>query len=56
MDKDRITGSAKKIMGSVRKTIGRANGDAKLASAGEVEEIEGKVQSTYGSFKDTRKN
>jgi len=30
MDKDRIAGSAKKIKGSVKETIGKATGDTKL--------------------------
>jgi hypothetical protein len=30
MDKDRIAGAAKKIKGSIKETIGKATGDAKL--------------------------
>lgn len=55
MDKDRIVGSAKEIKGSVKKAIGEATGDAKLQSEGEAEEIEGKVQNAFGSFKDALK-
>lgn len=52
MNKDRIVGSAKKIKGSVKKTIGKVTGDAKLQSEGEAEKIEGKVQNAFGGFKD----
>lgn len=52
MDKDRIVGSAKEIKGSVKKTIGKISGDAKLQSEGEAEEIEGKFQNAFGGVKD----
>lgn len=55
MDKDRIVGSAKEIKGSVKKTVGKATGDAKLQSEGEAEKIEGKVQNALGGIKDTLK-
>lgn len=53
MDKDRIVGSAKKVKGSFKKTIGKMSGDAKLQSEGEAEEIEGKIQNAFGGIKDT---
>ena len=37
MDKDRIAGTAKEIMGSVKETIGKAVGDAKLQSDGKAD-------------------
>lgn len=37
MDKDRIAGAAKEIKGSVKETIGRAVGDAKLQSDGKAD-------------------
>jgi uncharacterized protein YjbJ (UPF0337 family) len=52
MDKDRIVGSAKEIKGSVKKTIGKISGDAKLQFEGEAEEIEGKFQNAFGGVKD----
>ena len=33
MDKDRIAGAAKKIKGSIKETVGKATGDAKLERA-----------------------
>jgi uncharacterized protein YjbJ (UPF0337 family) len=52
MDKDRIAGSAKEIKGSVKQTIGRAIGDAKLESDGKTEKAVGKVQNAIGGLKD----
>lgn len=55
MDKDRVTGAAKEISGSIKKTIGKITGDAKLQSEGEAEEVEGKIQTAFGGFKDALK-
>jgi uncharacterized protein YjbJ (UPF0337 family) len=53
MDKDRVAGSAKEIKGTVKQTIGKAVGDAKLESEGKAEKTEGKVQNAIGGLKDT---
>jgi uncharacterized protein YjbJ (UPF0337 family) len=52
MDKDRIAGSAKEIKGSVKETIGKVTGDAKLKSDGRADQLEGEVQNTVGGVKD----
>jgi uncharacterized protein YjbJ (UPF0337 family) len=39
MDKDRIAGSAKEIKGSVKETVGKAAGDAKLQSDGKADTV-----------------
>ena len=52
MDKDRIVGSAKAIKGSVKETIGKAVGDAKLESDGKADKVEGKIQNAIGGVKD----
>ena len=52
MDKDRIVGSAKEIKGSVKETIGKAVGDAKLESEGKAEKVAGKIQNAIGGLKD----
>ncbi len=52
MDKDRIEGSAKQIKGSIKETIGKAVGDAKLESDGKADKIAGKVQNAIGGLKD----
>ena len=55
MDKDRISGAAKEIEGSVKETIGKAVGDAKLQSDGKADKVEGKVQNAIGGLKDSLK-
>jgi uncharacterized protein YjbJ (UPF0337 family) len=55
MDKDRIAGAAKEIKGSVKESIGKAVGDAKLRSDGKAEKGEGKVQNAIGGLKDALK-
>ena len=55
MDKDRIEGSAKQIKGSIKETIGKAVGDAKLESEGKADKIAGKVQNAIGGLKDALK-
>ena len=55
MNKDRIAGAAKDIKGSVKETIGKAVGDAKLQADGRADQVEGKVQNAVGGLKDTLK-
>ena len=55
MDKDRIAGTAKEIKGSVKETIGKAVGDAKLRSDGRADKVEGKIQNAVGGLKDALK-
>lgn len=55
MNKDRIEGSAKEIKGSVKETIGKVTGDAKLESDGKAEKVVGKVQNAFGGLKDALK-
>jgi uncharacterized protein YjbJ (UPF0337 family) len=56
MDKDRIAGAAKEIKGSIKETIGKATGDAKLEADGKADKVEGKVQKAVGGLKDAVKN
>ena len=53
MDKDRIVGSAKEIKGNVKQVVGKTLGDAKLASEGKADKLEGKIQNAIGGLKDT---
>jgi uncharacterized protein YjbJ (UPF0337 family) len=55
MDKDRIAGPAKQVKGSIKETIGKAVGDAKLESDGKADKIAGKVQNAIGGLKDALK-
>jgi len=54
-DRDRIEGSAKQVKGTIKETVGKAVGDAKLQSEGKAEKIEGKIQNAVGGFKDALK-
>ena len=56
MDKDRVAGSEKKIMGSIKEVVGKAAGDAKLEAEGKADKVEGKVQNAVGGLKDTLKS
>jgi uncharacterized protein YjbJ (UPF0337 family) len=55
MDKDRISGSAKQVKGTVKQVIGKAVGDTKLQAEGMANKSEGKVQNAIGGLKDTIK-
>ena len=55
MNKDRIAGAVKEFKGSVKATIGRATGDAKLEADGKADKVEGKVQNAVGGLKDALK-
>jgi len=56
MNRDRVEGSAKQIKGAVKQTVGHVVGDARLASDGKADEIEGKVQNAIGGLKDALKS
>jgi uncharacterized protein YjbJ (UPF0337 family) len=51
MDEDRIAGAAKQIKGSIKETVGKAVGDAKLESDGKADKIAGQVQNAIGGLK-----
>ncbi len=53
MDKDRIKGSLKQVVGNVKEAIGKAVGDKKTEDDGRAKVIEGKIQNAVGSAKDT---
>ena len=55
MDKDRIAGAAKEIKGSIKQTIGKVTGYAKLQADGKADKVEGKVQNAVGGLKDALK-
>ena len=55
MDKDRVVGSAKQVKGAVKQSFGRAVGDAKLESAGQVDKVEGTFQNAIGGLRDRLK-
>ena len=55
MNKDRIAGAAKEAKGSIKETVGKAVGDAKMQSDGKADKVEGKVQNATGGLKDALK-
>jgi uncharacterized protein YjbJ (UPF0337 family) len=55
MDKDRIEGAEKGIIGKVKEVAGKVLGDAKLESEGKADKAAGKVQNAVGGIKDTVK-
>jgi uncharacterized protein YjbJ (UPF0337 family) len=55
MDKDRIAGAAKEAKGSIKETVGKAVGDAKMQSDGKADKAEGKIQNAIGGLKDALK-
>jgi uncharacterized protein YjbJ (UPF0337 family) len=52
MDKNRIAGSVKEIKGTMKETIGKAIGDAKLQADGKSDKAEGKIQNAVGGVND----
>jgi uncharacterized protein YjbJ (UPF0337 family) len=55
MNKDRIEGAAKEAKGSIKETVGKAVGDAKMQSDGKADKVEGKIQNAIGGLKDALK-
>lgn len=53
MDKDRVGGSIKQIVGGVKEAVGKAVGDNKLEAEGKAEKAAGKVQNAVGGVKDS---
>ena len=53
MDKDRIKGSARQIVGNIKQVVGKVLGDKKTQDDGKTDEIVGKIQNAVGSAKDT---
>ena len=52
MDKDRVAGSAKEVIGGIKIMTGKAAGDAKLKAEGKAQKSEGKIQNAVGGVKD----
>jgi uncharacterized protein YjbJ (UPF0337 family) len=52
MDEDRIEGAAKNIGGKIKEGFGKLTGDTKTEAEGKAQQVEGKVQNTWGGAKD----
>lgn len=53
MDKDRVKGSVKHVVGRVKEAVGQALGDEKTQQDGRAEQIAGRAQNAIGGLKDT---
>jgi uncharacterized protein YjbJ (UPF0337 family) len=53
MDENRVSGTAKNIAGKVEEGFGRATGDAKTRTQGQVRQAEGSIQDLYGKAVDS---
>ena len=53
MDKDRIVGSAKHVVGGLKEAAGKVLGDTKLTADGKAEKAEGKLQNAIGGIRDS---
>ena len=53
MDKDRIKGSAEHVKVKMKEVAGKVAGDSKLESEGVADQVEGKIQNTFGGIKDS---
>lgn len=53
MNKDRLTGAGKQLLGGAKEVLGRLVGDAKLQVDGKTEQIAGKAQNAVGGVKDS---
>ena len=56
MDKNRIAGSVKEVMGAAKEAVGKVVGDAKLQSDGKAEKAVGKIQNAVGGVNDAVKD
>jgi uncharacterized protein YjbJ (UPF0337 family) len=55
MNRDQITGSAKIAKGKILEAIGKTAGDSKLETAGQADQVEGKVQRAIGGVEEALK-
>jgi uncharacterized protein YjbJ (UPF0337 family) len=53
MDKDRVAGAIKTVVGNVKEAVGKVVGDQKLATEGVLEQKVGKAQNAMGGLKDS---
>ena len=51
MNKDQIKGRVEEAKGKVKVVVGKAVGNKRVEAEGDVEQVAGKVQKTYGDAK-----
>jgi uncharacterized protein YjbJ (UPF0337 family) len=52
MDKDRIEGAKKQVVGSVKEALGKVTGNDRVEAEGTAEKTAGKIQGKAGEAKD----
>ena len=52
MDKDRVAGAAKTVVGNVKEAFGKLVGDQKTIAEGQANQKVGKAQNALGGLKD----
>jgi uncharacterized protein YjbJ (UPF0337 family) len=56
MDKDRLIGAGKQMLGCMKQAVGKLVGDSKLQADGKADQVAGEVQNVAGGVKDTLKS
>jgi len=56
MDRDRVVGAMKSVVGGLRVGVGRVSGERKTVLSGRVERTVGKAQNAFGRLKDAVRN
>lgn len=52
VDKDRVQGSARQVVGGIKEVVGKVLGDPKTEADGKTEKAAGKIQNAVGGLKD----
>ena len=56
IDHDRLEGSGKNLKGKLKEGFGDLTGDHKMKREGQADQVEGKVQNSWGSAKDAARD
>ena len=56
MDREHVKGTADKVKGSIKDTVGRVTGDKKLESEGKLDKAKGSAHNVAGDVKDAVKD
>jgi len=51
MNQDQMKGRGKEVKGNIKEAAGKALGNERMTTEGQAEQVEGKVQKTYGDVK-----
>jgi len=56
MNKDQVKGRIEQAKGAVKETAGKAVGNKKLETEGQIDKVTGKTQAVYGDLKEDVKD